>query len=221
MSDSLRLHGLQHARLPCPSLSPRICLNSCPLGQRYHPTISSSFALFSSCPQSFPASKSFPMSWPFKPVTKYRSFSFSISPSNGYSGLISFRIDWFDLLAVQGTLKSLLQHHSSKASFLRHSAFFMVQLSHPYMTTGKTKALTRRTFVGKMMSMLFNMLYRFVIAFLPRSKRLLISWMQLPSTVILEPKKIKSHSVSIFSLIYLPYSNGTRCRDLSFPNVEF
>ena len=154
-------------------------------------------------------------------MTKYCSFSFIISPSNGYSGLISFRIDWFDLLAVQGTLKSLLQHHSSKASFLRHSAFFMVQLSHPYMTTGKTIALTRRTFVGKMMSMLFNMLYRFVIAFLPRSKRLLISWLQLPSTMILEPKKIKSHTVSIFSFIYLSYSNGTRCRDLSFPNVEF
>ena len=116
--------------------------------------------------------------WP-----KYWSFSFSISPSNEYSGLISFTIDWLDLLAVQGTLKSLLQHHSSKASILRCSAFFIVQLSHPYMTTGKTMALTRWTFVGKVMSLLFNMLFRLVIAFLPRSKCLLISWLQSPSAV--------------------------------------
>ena len=122
--------------------------------------------------------------WP-----KYWSFSFSISPSIEYSGLISFRMDWLDLLAVQGTPKSLLQHHSSKASILWHSAFFIVQLSHPYMTTGKTIALTRWTFVGKVMSLLFNMLSRLVIAFLPRSKRLLVSWLQLPSAVILEPKK--------------------------------
>ena len=120
--------------------------------------------------------------------TKYWSFSFSISPSNEYSGLISFRIDWLDLLVVQGTLKSLLQHHSSKVSVLWCSAFFMVQLSHPYMTTGKTITLTRQTFVGKVMSLLCNTLSRFVIAFLPRSKRLLISWLQSPSTVILEPK---------------------------------
>ena len=132
--------------------------------------------------------------WP-----KYSSFSFSISPSNEYSGLI-FRIDWLDLLAVQGTLKSLLQHHSSKASVLQYSAFFKVQLSHPYMTTGKTIALTRRTFVGKVMSLLFNMLSRLVIAFLPRNRRLLISWLQSPSAVILEPKKIKSVTVSIVSL---------------------
>ena len=132
--------------------------------------------------------------WP-----KYWSFSFSISLSNEYSGLISFKIDWFDLLAVQGTLKSLLQHHNSKASILRCSAFFMVQLSHPYMTTGKTIPLTRQTFVGKVMSLLFNMLSRLVTAFLPRSKRLLISWLQSPSTVILEPKKIKSLTVSIVS----------------------
>ena len=115
------------------------------------------------------------------------SFSFSISPSNEYSGLISFRMDWLDLLAVQGTLRSLLQHHSSKASILWHSAFFMVQLSHPYMTTGKTIALTRQTFVGKVMSLLFNMLSRLVITFLPRSKHLFISWLQSPSAVILEP----------------------------------
>ena len=133
---------------------------------------------------------------------QYWSFSFSISPSNEYSGLLSFRIDWFDLLAVQGTLKSLLQHHSSKASIFWRSAFFIVQLSHPYMTTGKTIALTRWMFVIKVKSLLFNMLSRFVIAFLPRSKRLLISWLQLPSAVILEPKKIKFATVSFVSPSY-------------------
>ena len=126
---------------------------------------------------------------------KYWSFSFSLSPCNEYSGVISFRMDWLDLLAVQGTLKSL-QHHSSKASILWHSAFFIVQLSHPYMTTGKTIALTRWTFVGKVMSLLLNMLPRFVITFLPRSKHLLISWLQSPSAVNLEPQKIKSDTVS-------------------------
>ena len=129
--------------------------------------------------------------WP-----KYWSFSFSSSPSNEYSGLIYFRMDWLDLLAVQGTLKSLLQHHSSKASILQCSAFFTVQLSHPYMTTGKTIALTRWTLVSKVMSLLLNMLSRLIIAFLPRSKRLLISWLQSPSAVILEPPKIKSDTVS-------------------------
>ena len=141
-------------------------------------------------PSIFPSIKVFSdesvlhIRWP-----KYWSFSFSISPSNEYSGLISFRVDWFDLLALQGALKSLLQHHSSKTSMLQHSAFFIVQLSHLYMTTGKTITLTRRTFVGKVMSLLFNMLSRFAIAFLPRSKCLLISWLQSPSAVILEPKK--------------------------------
>ena len=141
-------------------------------------------------PSIFPSIRVFPnesvllIRWP-----KYWSFSFSISPSNEHLGLISFRMDWLDLLAVQGTLKSLLQHHSSKASILRRSAFFTVQLSHPYMTTGKTIALTRRTFVGKVMSLLLNMLSRLVITFLPRSKRLLISWLQSPSAVILEPPK--------------------------------
>ena len=130
---------------------------------------------------------------------KHGCFSFSISPSNEYSGLIFFGIDWFDLLAVQGTLKSLLQHHSSKASILRSSAFFIVQLSHPYMTTRKAIALTRWTFVGKVMSLLLNMLPRYVIAFLPKSKCLLISWLQLPSAVILEPEKIKPLTVSIVS----------------------
>ena len=144
-------------------------------------------------PSIFPSIKVFSnesvlrIRWP-----KYWNFSFSISPSNEYSGLISFRIDWFDLLAVQGTLKSLVQHHSSKASILQCSTFFIVQLSYPYMTTGKTIALTRWTFVGKVMSLLFNMLPRLVIAFFPRSKLLLNSWLQSPSSVILEPKKIKS-----------------------------
>ena len=136
------------------------------------------------------------MRWP-----KYWSFSFSIIPSKERSRLISFRIDWLDLLAVQGTLKSLLQHHSSKATTLRRSAFFIVQLSHPYMTTGKTIALTRRTFVGKVMFLLLNMLSRLVITFLARSKHLLISWLQSPSAVILEPQKIKSDTVSHYCSI--------------------
>ena len=152
--------------------------------------------------------------WP-----KYWSFTFSISPSNEYSGLISFRMDWLDLLAAQGTLKSLLQHHSSEASILQHSAFFIVQLSHPYMTTGKTIALTRQTFVGKVcLCCLFNMLPRFVIAFLPRSKHLLISWLQSLFAVILEPQNIKSVTVSPN---YLQWSDGIGCHDLRFLNVEF
>ena len=134
--------------------------------------------------------------WP-----KHWSFSFSISPSNEYSGLVSFRIDWMDLLVVQGTLESLLQHHSSKASILQHSVFFIVQLSHPYMTIGKTIVLTRRTFVGKVMSLLFNKLSRLSIAFLPRSKHLLISWLQSPSAVILELQNIKS--LTVFHQPYL------------------
>ena len=133
---------------------------------------------------------------------KYWSFSFNISHSNEHPGLISFRMDWLDLLAVQGTLKSLLQHYSSKASILQRSAFFTVQLSHPYMTTGKIIALTRRTSVGKVMSLLLNMLSRLVITFFPRSKRLLISWLQSPSAVILEPKKIKADSVSTVSHLF-------------------
>ena len=149
MSDSLRPHRLQHARLPCPSSTPGACSNSCPSSQWCHPAISSSVIPFSSCLQSLPASRSFQMShlilhirWP-----KYWSFSYSISPSNEHSGLISFRIDWLYLLEVLGTLKSLLQYHSSKSSILWHSAFFMVQLAHLYVTTGKTIALIRRTFV--------------------------------------------------------------------------
>ena len=138
------------------------------------------------------------MRWP-----KYWNFSFSISPSKEHPGLISVRMDWLDLLAVQGTLKSLLQHHSSKASIPQHSAFFIVQLSHLYMTTEKTIALTRWTFVDKVMSLLFDMLSRLVIAFLPRSKRLLVSWLQSPSAVILEPKKINSCHCFHFSPLYL------------------
>src|SRR5574341_92289 len=151
-------------------------------------------------PSIFPSIKVFSneaalcIRWP-----KYWSFSFSISPSKEHPGLISFTMCWLDLLAVQGTLKNLLQHHSSKASILQHSAFFTVQLSHPYMTTGKTIALTRWYFVGKVMSLLFSMLSRLLITFLPRSKHLLISWLQSPSVVILEPPKIKSDTVSTVS----------------------
>ena len=191
MSDSLRPHEPQHARPPCPSPTPGVYPNLCPLSWWCHLTISSSVVPFSSCLQSFPTAGSlqgsqlFVSKWP-----KYWSFSFSISPSSEYSGPISLRMDWLDLLAVQGTLKSLLQNHSSKESILLRSAFFIVQLSHPYMTTGKTIALTRWTFVDKVMCLLFNMLSRLVITLLPRSKRLLISWLQSPSAVILEPPKI-------------------------------
>ena len=170
-------------------------------------------------PSIFPSNRVFPnesvlqIMWP-----KYWSSSFIISLSNEYSGLLSFRMDWLDLLAVQGTLKSLLQHHSSKASILWCSAFITVQLSHQYMTTGKTIVLTRWTFVGKVMFLLFNMLSRFVIDFLSRSKCLLISWLWSSSVVILEPQNIKS--VTCFP-VYLPWSDGTRCHDLSFPTVVF
>ena len=197
MSHSLRLHGLQHARPPCPTPTPGVYSNSCPLSPSKHlilchplllpPSIFPSISVFSNesvlhirCPKNW-------------------SFSFGISPSKEYSGLISFRMDWLDLLAVQGTLKSLLQHHSSKASILWCSAFFIVQLSHSYMITGKTTALNRRIFFDKVMPLLFNVLSRLVITFLPRSKCLLISWLQSPSAVILEPPKIKSVTVSIIS----------------------
>ena len=198
VSYSLRPHGLKHARLPCPSPTPGAYSNSCPLSRWCHPSISSSVNPFS-CLQSFPASGSFPVSQFFASAGQSIGVSASISVSNEYSGLISFRMDWLDLLAVQGTLKSLLQHHSSKASILRCSAFFIVQLSHTYMTTGKTIVLTRWTFFGKVMSVLFNMLSRLVITFLPRSKRLLISWLQSPSPVILEPPP-PTKSLSLFPL---------------------
>ena len=178
MSDSLRTHKLQHIRLPCPSLSPRICSHSYPLSRWCHPTISSSVSPFSSCPQSFPVSGSLPMSQIFASGGQSieASAAASVLPMNiqgwfslGFTGLIS--------LLSKGLLRGL-QHHSLKASILRHSAFFMVQLSHRYMTTGKAIALTIQTFVGKEMSLLFKMLSRFVTVFLPRSKCLLISWLQ-------------------------------------------
>ena len=196
VSDSLRPHEPQLTRPPCPSPAPRVHPNPCASSMRpsnhlilcrLHlllPSIFPSIRVFSN--ESALCSR-----WP-----KYWCFSFNISPSDEYPGLISFRMDWLDLLAVQGTLKSLLQHHSSKASNFGGSAFFIVQFSHPYMTTGKTIALTRQTFVDKVMSLLFNMLSRLVITFLPRSKHLLISWLQSPSAVILEPRKIKSATVS-------------------------
>ena len=162
MSDSLRPHESQHARPPCLSLTPGVHSDSRPSSQWCHPAISSSVVHFSSCPHSLPASESFPMSWLFA----LGGFSFSISSSNEYSGLISFRMDWLDLLAVQRTLKSVLQYHTLKASVLQCSAFFTVQLSYPYMTTGKSIALTRRTFVGEVISWLFNMLSSLVITFL-------------------------------------------------------
>ena len=180
---------LQPTRLLCPSVSPGVGSNSCPLSRWYYPTISSFAASFLLLPSIFPSLRVFSnasalhIRWP-----KYWSFSFNISPSSEYSRLISFRIDWLDLLAVQGTLKSLLQQHSSKASILWHSAFFIVQLSHPYMTIGKTIALTGWTFDGKVISLLFfNMLSRLIRDFLLRSKcfMLIISWLQSPSTVIL------------------------------------
>ena len=159
MSNSLWPHELQHTRLLCPSLSPRVCSNSCPLNLWCHPITSSSVTAFSSCPQSsqaslFSSESALHIRWP-----KYWSFGFSLSPSSEYSRLTSFRIYRFDLLAVQGTFKNLLQHHNSKASVVRRSAFFMVQVSHLYMTTGKTIALTIWIFVGKVMSLLFNTVY--------------------------------------------------------------
>ena len=183
MSNSLRSHESQHARPPCPSPTPRVYSNSSPSSWWSDPAISSSVVPFSSCPQSLPASGSFPVSQLFTWGSQ------SIGASASASVLPMNTQDWLDLLAVQGTLKSLLQHHSSEASVLLCSAFFMVQLSHPYMTTGKTIALTRRTFVGKVIPLLLNMLSRLVITFLPRSKRLLISWLQSPSAVIFGAQK--------------------------------
>ena len=188
-------HGLQNARPPYPSPTPGACSNSCSLVMpSNHLILCRPLLLLLSI---FPSIRVFSdESTLHIRRTKYWSFSFSVSPSNEYSGLMSFKMDWLDLLAVQGTLKSLLQHHSSKASILLCSAFFIVQLSHPYMTTGKTIALTICTFVGKVMSLLFNMLTRLIITYLPRSKRLLISWLQSQSAVILELQKIKFDTVS-------------------------
>ena len=210
VSDSLRPHGLQHARPPCLSPTSGVYSNSFPLSRWCHPTISSCPPLLL-LPSIFPSIRVFSsesvlcIRWP-----KYWSFSFSISPSNEHSGLISFRMDWLDLLAVQGTLKSLLQHHSSKALVFQHSAFLIVPLSHPYKTTRKTIALTRWTFVGKTMSLICNMLSRLVIAYLPRSKSLLISWLQSPSAVIFgAPQNKVSHCFHCFP-IYLPW-RGNKC----------
>ena len=191
MSDSSWPHGLQHTRCLCPVPTPGVYSNSCPLSRWCHPTISSSVIPFSSCLQSFSASGPFQMSQLFtlggQSIGVSASISFFPMNTQDWSPL---RMEWLDLLAVQGTLKNLLQHHSSKASILWHSALFIVQLSHPYMTTGKTIALARQTFVGKVMSLRFNMLSRLVITFLPRSKCLLIPWLQSPSAVLLEPEKI-------------------------------
>ena len=205
--------GLQHARLPCPSPTPGACSNSCPLSQWWHSTVLSSIGPFSSCLQSFRASRSFPMSQFF--TSGGEGIGVSVSAS-----VLPMNIqDWFPLgwtgwitLLSKG-LKSLLQHYSSKASILQHSAFFIVQLSNPYMTTGKTIALTRWTFVGKVTSLLFNMLSRFVIAFLPRSKHLLISWLQWPSAVILEPKKICHcfHSPLFFFFLAIKWWDQVPC----------
>ena len=221
MSNSLRLHGLHHARPLCPSPTPGVYSNSRPLSWWCHPTISSFVVPFSSCPQSFPTSGSFQMS----------QFFASGGQSIGVSALASLLPmnieDWLPLgltswisLQSKGLSKSLLQHHSSKTSILRPSALFIVHLSHPYMTAGKTIALTRQNFVGKVMSLLFNMLCRFIVVFLPRSKCLLISWLQSPSAVMLEPKKTVCHCCHCFP-ICLPWSDGTSCHDLSFLNVEF
>ena len=197
----LKPHGLQHTRPPCPSPTPGVYANSCPLSWWYHPAISSSVVPFSSCLQFFLALGSFQMSQLFPSCGQSIrvSASASILPMN-IQDWFPLGMDWMDLLEVHGTLKSLLQHHSSKASILQRSAFFTVQLSHPYMTTGKTIGLTRQTFVGKVMSLLFNMLCRLVITFLPRSKHLLISWLQSPSAVILEPPKIKCHCFHCFPI---------------------
>ena len=199
MSNSLRPHEPQHSRPPCPSPTPRVHPNPCLSNHLIlcHPLL---------LPSIFPSIRVFSNESALRiRGPKYWSFSFNISPSNEQLGLI-FRIGWLDLLAVSGTLKSPLQHHSSKTSILECSAFFIVQLSHPYVTTEKTIALTRQTFVGKVMSLLFNMLSRLVIAFLPRSKHLLISWLQSPSAVTLGPKKIKSLSFHCFP-ICLPWSD--------------
>ena len=197
--DSLRPHGLQHTSPPCPSPTPRVYSDSCPLSRWCHPTISSSVIPFSSRLKSFPASGSFPMSQLF--ASGGQSIRVSVSASVLPMDIQdSIPLGWTGWISLQAKgLSSLLQHHNSKASFLWHSAFFIVQLSHPYMTTGKTIALIRMTFGSKVMSLFFDMLSRLVTVFLPRSKHLLIWWLQSPSAVILEPRKIKSDTVSTVS----------------------
>ena len=221
VSDSLRPHELQHARPPCPSPTPGVHSDSHPLSQWCHPAISSCHPLLLLPPSPhsitvFSNESTLCMRWP-----KYWSFSFSIIPCKEHPRLVSFRMHWLDLLAVQGTLKSLLQYHSSKASIFQRSAFFTVQLSHPYMTPGKTIALTKWTFVDKVMSLLFNMLSALVISFLPRSKHLLISWLQSPSAVILEPPKIKSDTVYTVSPSISPEVMGPDAMILVFWVLSF
>ena len=216
MSDSLWTCRLQHARPPCPFPTLRVYSNACPLSQWCHPTISSSVIPFSSHFNPSQHQGLFQWDNSSHEVTKVLEFQLQHQSSNDHPGLISFRMDWLDILAVQGTLKGLPQHHSSKASILRHSAFFTVQLSHPYMTTGKTIALTRWTFVGKIMSLLFNMLSRLVITFLSRSKCLLISWLQSPSAVILSFQVLVS-SFFFFSKVFYSF----QCINLSVPKETF
>ena len=219
MSDSVWPHGLQHARPPCPSPTPGIYSNSCPSSRWCHPTISSSLIAFSSRLQFSQHQSLFKWVSASQQVAKVLESQLQHQSFQWIFRTDFFRIDCLDLLAIEGTLKSLLQHHSSKASILPCSAFFTVQLSHPYMTTGKTIALTRWTFVSNLMSLLFNKLSSLVIVFPPRSKHLLISWLQSLSAVILEPKKRNSVTFHCFPL-YLPWSDGTTCHDLSFLNVE-
>ena len=217
-SDSLRPHESQHARPPCPSPTPGVHPNPCPLSRWCHPTISFSVIPFSSYPQSFPTSQSFQMSQLF--ASGGQSIGVSASTSVLPVNTQDFRMDWLDLLVVQGTLKSLLQHHSSKASVLWCSAFFIVQLIYPYMTTGKTIVLIRWTFVGIVISLLFNMLSRFVIAFFARSQA---SFNFMAAVTVHSdfgaPKNKVWHCFHSFP-IYLPWSDGTRCHDLRFLNVE-
>ena len=219
MSNSLRLHGLQYAKLPSPSPTPRAYSNSCPSSQWWHPTISSSIIPYSYHLQSFPATGHFPMSqfFPLRGQSIRVSASASVL-SKTYWSLLGWT-GWISL-QFKGLSRVYFQHHSSKASVLWHWASFLVQPSHPYINTGKTIALTRCTFIGKVISLHFNMLSRLVNAFLPRSKCLLFSWLQSPSAVIFEAPKIMSVIVSIIS-IYLPWSDRTRCHDLSFLNDEF
>ena len=219
MSNSLRPHGLQHARLPCPSLSPKLCSNPCPLNQWCYLTTSAT--PFSFCYQSFPASGSFPVSQLSKSGGQSigTSASASILPMN-IQGWFPWGLTGWISLQSKGFSKVFSSTIVQKHQFFGAQQKNLVQLSHPYMTTGKNIALTICTFVGNILTLFFNMLSRFVIAFLPGSKGLLIPWLQSPSTVILEPKKIKCVTASTFS-IYLPWSDGTRCHDLSFLDVGF
>ena len=224
MSDSLWPPGLQHARPPCPSPTPRVYSNSCPLNWWSHPTISSSVIPFSSRLQSFSASGLF--KWVSSSYQEVKALAFQLQHQS-FQGIfrtdgMDFGMDWLDLLKSKGLFKNLLQCHSSKASIFWHSALFIVQLSHPYMTAGKTIALTRGTFVGKEMSLLFNMPSRLIITFLPRSKHLLILWLQSPSAVILELPKINSVTASIVSPSFamkwwdqMPWSSFFECLVLS------